>query len=64
METFSALLAFCTGNSPVSHRWIPRTKAGDAELWCFLWYVHEPTIEQTMDTQVISDAITLIMTSL
>ena len=20
-----------------SHRWIPRTKASDAELWCFLW---------------------------
>ena len=19
------------------HRWIPSTKAGDAELWCFLW---------------------------
>ena len=19
------------------HRWIPRTKANDAELWCFLW---------------------------
>ena len=21
------------------HRWIPRTKASDAELWCFLWSV-------------------------
>ena len=30
METFSALLAICVGNSPV-------TKASDAELWCFLW---------------------------
>ena len=20
------------------HRWIPRTKASDAELWCFLWF--------------------------
>ena len=20
-----------------SHRWIPRTKASDAEVWCFLW---------------------------
>ena len=28
METFSALLAICAG-----HRWIPRTKASDAELW-------------------------------
>ena len=22
------------------HRWIPRTKASDAELWCFLWTAH------------------------
>ena len=28
METFSALLALC-------HRWLPRTKASDAELWFF-----------------------------
>ena len=31
IETFSALLAICAGKSPV----IPRTKASDAELWCF-----------------------------
>ena len=35
METFSALLVICSRNS--RHRWIPRTKASDAELWCFLW---------------------------
>ena len=23
------------------HRWIPRTKASNAELWCFLWYAPE-----------------------
>ena len=23
------------------HRWIPRTKPGDAELWCFLWSASE-----------------------
>ena len=23
------------------HRWIPHTKASDAELWCFLWYAPE-----------------------
>ena len=23
------------------HRWIPLTKASDAELWCFLWFVSE-----------------------
>ena len=22
-------------------RWIPRTKASDAELWCFLWFASE-----------------------
>ena len=24
-----------------SHRWIPRTKANDANLWCFLWSAFE-----------------------
>ena len=32
METLSALLAICAGNSPVPGR----TKASNAELWCFL----------------------------
>ena len=27
------------------HRWIPLTKASDAELWCFLWFVLEQTVE-------------------
>ena len=36
-------------------------KASDAELWCFLWSVPEPTIEQT---PVIWYAIAPIMTSL
>ena len=35
METFSVLLALCAGNSP--NRWIPHTKASDAELWCFFY---------------------------
>ena len=35
----SVLLAPCEGNSPV--RWIPLTKASDAELWCFLWSAPE-----------------------
>ena len=34
METFSALLALCVGNSPAPGE-IPRTKASDAELWYF-----------------------------
>ena len=45
-------------------RWIPQTKASDAELCCFLWSAPEPTVEQTLETQVIRDAITLMMTSL
>ena len=40
------------------------TKAIDAELWCFICYEPEHTIEQTMETPVIWDAIELIMTSL
>ena len=37
METFSALLALCEWGEFTGHRWIPPTKASDAELWCFLW---------------------------
>ena len=33
-----------------SHRWIPLTKASDAELWCFL---PEQTVKQTIETPVI-----------
>ena len=29
----------CTGP-----RWIPHTKASDAELWCFLWFYLHPNI--------------------
>ena len=45
------------------HRWIPHTKASDAELWCFLLSAPELTLEQTMETPVIWDAIALLMTS-
>ena len=27
------------------HRWIPHTKASDAELWCFLWSAPEKMLE-------------------
>ena len=37
METFSALLALCAGNSLVPGAALDFTKASDAELWCFLW---------------------------
>ena len=39
-------------------RWIPFTKASDAELWCFIW-----SPPQQIVRLVIWDAIVLIMTS-
>ena len=63
MERFSAATGPLWGES-TGHRWIPLTKASDAELWCFLWPAPEQTVEQTTKTPVICDATTLIMTSL
>ena len=31
------------------HRWIPLTKASEAELWCFVWSTPQQTFEQTSD---------------
>ena len=45
-------------------RWIPHTKASDAEVWCFLWSAPEYTVEKTMVKLVIWDGIAPIMTSL
>ena len=45
------------------HRWIPLTKASDAELWCFLWSVPKQTINHTLEMLVIWEAIALIMMS-
>ena len=45
-------------------RWIPFTKASDAELWCFLWYAPEQTVEQTVEMPVVRDASAFIITSL
>ena len=68
METFSALLALCPGNSPVAGEPVagefPTPKASDAELWWFVWSAPEQKIEKTIETSVIWDAIALIMTSL
>ena len=44
-------------------RWIPHTKASDAELWCFLWSASEYMVEYTIVRLVIWDAILPIMTS-
>ena len=62
METFSALLAVCAGNSPVTGEF--PSKARDAEFWCFLWFAPEQTVEKTTVKLVILDAFVPIMTSL
>ena len=64
METLSALLHGPLCREFTGHRWIPRTKASGAELWCFLWSVPEQGVEQTIETLVILDAIVRIMTPL
>ena len=46
------------------HRWIPLTKASDAELWCFLWSSPARTVEQAIETPRVWYVIVLIMTSL
>ena len=46
------------------HRWIPHTKARDAELWCFIWSEPGRTVDQTMDMLVIWNAIVPVMASL
>ena len=56
---FSRYWSFVMGN----YRWIRLTTASDAELRHFLWSAHEQTIEQTIETLMIWDAIALIMTS-
>ena len=45
-------------------RWIPFTKASDAELWCFRLSRPEQTAEKTIETPVIWDANELFITSL
>ena len=40
MEIFSALLALCAGNSPMTGEF-PAQRASNAELWCFLWSVNK-----------------------
>ena len=48
METFSALLALCVGNSPVTSE--SHTQRLVTRNWCFLWPAPEPTVEQTVET--------------
>ena len=46
------------------HRWIPFTKASDAELCFFLWFAPEQTAYQTVEMLMTWDAMSLIVTSL
>ena len=60
MRTFSCLSRMKAS----SNGGFPLTKASDAERGCFLWSVPEQSAKQIIETQVISDVIALIMTSL
>ena len=42
----------------------PAQMASNAAIGCFLWSAPEQTVEQTIETPVIWDAIVLIMSSL
>ena len=46
METFCVTGPLC--GEFTGRRWIPHTKASDAELWCFLWSVPEYTVEEAI----------------
>ena len=51
------------GNQPVTGEFTVYIRSG-AELWCFLWSASEHMVEQTVETPVIWDAITEVMSSL
>ena len=58
MENFSALLAFCAGNSPVTGEF----RAQRPVAWNFDVFVDlRLTVEQTMETLMIWDATELII---
>ena len=59
METFSASLALCEGNSSVPGEF-PSQRPATRSFDDFF----DQTVERTTETQLIRDAITLIMTSL
>ena len=63
MKTFSALLALCAGNSPVTGEF-PSQRPATRNFDIFFDLRLNQTAQQTIETPVISDAIGLIMTSL
>ena len=62
METFSALLALCEGNPPLTGA--SPHKASGAELWCFLWFSPEIRLSTQPRRRWVENAIALIVTSL
>ena len=48
MEIFSALLAFCAGNSPATGEF-PSQRPVTQSFWCYLWYAPEQAVEQARD---------------
>ena len=62
METFSALLALCEGNSPVTGEF-PSQRPVSRSFDIF-FDLPQQTAVQTIETPVIWDDIVLVMTSL
>ena len=60
---FRVILAFCAGNSQITGEF-PAQKRVIRNFYVFLWSAPEQTVEQTIVTPVIWDAIAPIMTSL
>ena len=63
METFTASLALCEGNPPVTDGF-PSTKFSDAELSCFLLSASEQMLQLTIEMPVILNAIALAIKAL
>ena len=60
METFFTSLADCEGN-PVVFGGFSSQNASVATLWCFIEGYPEQTVRQTVESPVISDAMTLML---
>ena len=55
METFSMLLAFCQGNSPVIGE-CPSQRPNDAEHWCLHGCLPEKAVVKKVELEAIQDA--------
>ena len=64
METCSVLLALCAAKPPVGANEFLLQRARNADLNVFFDVSPKQTVEQTFESPVIWDALTLIMASL